>query len=213
MALRGGVLPHRSVEHVRTRGSQRLKRQRSGPVESNPEVLRIAVRPRRRHSGNLGCTAPAGPHGIRQSHVRHGNTKRSPLRQDTLVLTSNRCLHAFHTCIIRMLSTDDPTGVWGSRRGSPSAGAWTRIFGSAGASMMLHPEEPYISTFVGGLPLELRLAVPSGRRRAVLLGGDATPSMLYAINYGHTPRRPPSARPAPRIRLNNALGLAGREPH
>ena len=89
-----------------------------------------------------------------------------------------------------MLSTYDPTGAWVSPRGNPSIKRWAWLeFWEVLElhRLMLHHEEcyktPYISTFVGGLPFGYRLAIPSERRKMVLLGGDATPGMLYGANY------------------------------
>mmetsp|Transcript_3588 Transcript_3588/g.10580 ORF Transcript_3588/g.10580 Transcript_3588/m.10580 type:complete len:191 (+) Transcript_3588:2077-2649(+) len=40
----------------------------------------------------------------------------------------------------------------------------------------------YLSSFLGAIPPEYRLCIPSENSRAVYLGGDATPTMLYGFN-------------------------------
>jgi hypothetical protein len=92
--------------------------------------------------------------------------------------------------IRRMLSTDDPTGRWVSPRGSPEHKnwCWAQFWDSCELlRVALKDEElwraPYISTFVGAIPPEYRLCFPDQLAQVVVLGGDAMPSMLFAIDW------------------------------
>ena len=103
---------------------------------------------------------------------------------------ANRCLHSVQANISRLLSTADPTGRKVQPHGTPSMKrwAWVEFWDTLELHrVMLHDEElfqtSYLSTFLGAIPPDRRMSLPSEAEKIVFLGGDATPDMLFGINW------------------------------
>jgi len=93
-----------------------------------------------------------------------------------------------------MLSTTDPMGLRVKPPGTAIAVKhtickWILFWETLELHRIILQKEAefnasYLSTFLGAVPLARRLAILEERQKAVVLGGDATPDMLFWINWG-----------------------------